>query len=154
MNHHSLQALIIDHQFGELSSSEAESLEALFAEDVAAREEARQIHAALATTRQAVLMRPDLGQTSGTSCDMPTSAKSANWLALAAAVVFVAVVSGAVGFFTGRASSAASLATLEAPGEVGPPDKSPWTRYRIASNPGPGFQIVRLENHQATPYIK
>lgn len=156
MNRQSLQALIIDHHFGELSPEDAKSLEARLAVDTEAQAEARQIRATLATAHRTVLMHPELVRLSEPAVERISVPANGNWswLALAAAIVFLTVLSGSVGFWVGRSCSttqatASSQDTSPIPKAAAPVENSPWTRYRIASNPGgAGLQIVRLENHK------
>ncbi len=139
----SLQSLIIDRHFGELSSEDAKVLEARLAAEPAAQAEAEKILATLATVRRTVLAHPELAQVTGPAVERAASVFG-NWLALAAAAVFLVALGGSVGFWAGHASPSAKPSQATVPSE-----KSPWTRYRIASNPGAaGFQIVRLENQQ------
>lgn len=151
MNRKSLQALIIDHHFGELSPEDAEALEARLAVDAAAQAEAKQILATLDTARRAVLMHPELVQASVPTVERSLVSANGNWSrpALAAAVVFLAALSGSVGFWAGHTfSPSASQVILPPPKADDPVENSPWTRYRITPNPGgAGLQIVRLENH-------
>jgi hypothetical protein len=141
----SLQSLVIDHHFRELSPEDAKSLETRLAAEPEAKAEAAKILATISTVRRTVLAHPELVKAPAVE-RMPVSAQ-VNWLALAAAAVFLVALSGSVGFWAGQtfAKPRAGMAQANAP--VG---KSPWTRYRIASNPGAaGFQVVRLENQQA-----
>jgi len=141
----SLQSLIIDRHFGELSPEDAKSLEARLAAEPGARAEAEMILATLATVRRTVLAHPELAQVTEQAAErMPVSVRG-NWLALAAAAVFLVALGGSVGFWAGHVSQ--STRTVQATVTI---EKSPWTRYRIASKPGAaGFQVVRLENQQA-----
>lgn len=141
----SLQSLIIDRHFGEISSEEAKSLEARLTAEPQAKAEAAKILSTLATVRQTVLAHPELVKTPAVA-RMPVPSQ-VNRLALAAAAVFLVALGGSVGFLAGQTFSKprAGIAQVNVPA-----DKSPWTRYRIASNPGAaGFQIVRLENQKA-----
>ncbi|TSA35036.1 MAG: hypothetical protein D4R65_05125 [Verrucomicrobiaceae bacterium] len=141
----SLQSLIIDRHFGELSPEDATILEARLAAEPAAQAEAKKILATLATVRRTVLAHPELAQVTEQAVEIRPSSAHGNWLALAAAAVFLVALSGTVGFLAGQASPSAKSVQATVPVE-----KSPWTHYRIASNPGAaGFQIVRLENQQA-----
>lgn len=141
----SLQSLIIDRHFGELSSEEEKTLEARLAAEPEAQAEAEKILATLATVRRTVIAHPELVQAPEKAVERAPSSAHENWLALAAAAVFLVALGGSVGFWAGHASPSAKPVQTAAPVE-----KSPWTRYRIASNPGAaGFQIVRLENQQS-----
>lgn len=147
MNPQSLQSLIIDHHFGELSPEDAKSLETRLAADPVARTEAEKILATLATVRRTVLAHPELVKLTGPAVEKMSFSVHGNWLALAAAVVFLVASSGSVGFWAGQTFSKPLPGIAQA---TVPVEKSPWTRYRIASNPGAaGFQIVRLENQKA-----
>jgi hypothetical protein len=151
MNKNHLQALIVDQHFGELSEAEANSLEALLAADAGAREEARHIHAALATIRRTVLKHPELARPSGAAEEILPVRANGNRLAMAAAVAFAAALGGSAGFWAGHSYSTTSpQAARPVPKAAARADGSPWTRYRIASNPGgAGLQIVRLETSKA-----
>lgn len=141
----SLQSLIIDRHFGELSPEDAKFLEARLAAEPAAQAEAEKIFESLATVRRTVLAHPELAQAADPAAERMAVSVRGNWLALAAAAVFLVALGGTVGFWAGQASPSTEPVQAAAPVE-----KSPWTRYRIASNPGAaGFQIVRLENQQA-----
>lgn len=141
----SLQSLIIDRHFGEISSEEAKTLEARLATEPEARAEAEKILATLATVRRTVLAHPELAKGTEQAAERMHVSAHGNWLALAAAAVFLVALGGSVGFWVGHASPSAKSCQAS-----GPIEKSPWTRYRIASNPGgAGFQVVRLENQQA-----
>jgi len=149
MNRESLQALIIDHQCGELSPEVAELLEAHLASDASSKAEAERILATLDTTRQAVLGHPELARTTYPEIGrLPgNTSRDRSWLARAAAILLLVSLAGLGGFRIGRAKdpslSLAAMGRSEAPIK-----NSPWTRYRIASNPGgAGLQIARLENH-------
>jgi anti-sigma factor RsiW len=143
----SLQSLVIDRHFGELSPKEAKALEARLAAEPAARAEAEKILATLATVRRTVLTHPELVKSTGPAVAKMSFFVHGNWLALAAAAVFLVALSGSVGFWAGRTFSKPLPGIAQA---TDPVEKSPWTRYRIASNPGAaGFQIVRLENQKA-----
>jgi len=141
----SLQSLIIDRHFGELSPEDAKSLEARLAAEPAAQAEAEKIFATLATVRRTVLAHPELVHAPEQALIRQRSSAHGNWIALAAAAVLLVALSGTVGFWAGQASPSTEPVQAAAPVK-----KGPWTRYRIASNPGAaGFQIVRLENQNA-----
>lgn len=155
MNRQSLQALIIDRQFGELSPEDSKLLETLLETDSAAREEADRIRATLETAREVVIMHPELARIRESVIGrLPEPLEESwSWLARAAAILALAALSGFGGFLAGRVTPPVSLSTVVQPvsqPKTGTPvENSPWTQYRIASNPaGAGLQIVRLENHQ------
>lgn len=141
----SLQSLIIDRHFGEISPEDAKALEARLAAEPAAQAEAEKIFATLATVRRTVLAHPELVHVPKQAVELRPASAHGNWIALAAAAVFLVALSGTVGFWAGQASPSTKPVQAAVPVE-----KSPWTRYRIASNSGgAGFQIVRLENQNA-----
>ena len=139
-----------DHHFGELSPEDAVSLEARLAVDVAAQEEAKRVLATLATARRTVVMHLELVRPPDTGNGSASISSNGNWptLAQAAAIVLLAALSASVGFLAGRSRSTSSQTIQPASNPNTSFENSPWTCYRIASNQGAGFQIVRLENHQ------
>lgn len=140
MKNESLQALVIDHHFGELPDDVAELLEAHLAADAGAREEAGRILATLAATREALHRYPELARTPDPQ-PLPVSAFQ-EWRSFArvAAVFLFAALSALGGFLIGRGGEKPLVKTP-------PVSESHWTRYQLASNTGePGLQVVRLDD--------
>ncbi len=154
MNPQSLHALIIDRHFGELSPEATELLELHLAQNAAARAEAERVLQSLTVTRDAVVQHPELVR--GLPLEKiipPVSLRrfaATPWLARAAAVILFAGLTGAGGFFAGRSGSPSPSGRTPQVAQTAPvqPRKaSPWTRYRMAFDPGGnGMQVVRVEN--------
>lgn len=150
MKSSSLQALVIDRHFGELTPEAAELLDLHLAHNTEARAEAERILASLSATHDAVLRHPELAHVTPAPVEkaavpVPRRFFVTPWLARAAAVALLALVAGIGGFLAGRSESRMTSGTLEPP--VNPPHKaSPWARYRMSFDPaGEGIQVVRVD---------
>ena len=154
MNSMSLQALIVDQHFGELSPEVAELLENHLAQDAGARAEAERIRQTLAVTEKTVLRHPELvGFSPSDPIEKPASQQrqghALSWLAKAAAITLLATLASTAGYFLGKNHDRAAGTQTLAASDVSqrPPRKdSPWARYRVASERGgSGMQVVRLD---------
>ena len=150
MKPESLNALIIDRHFGELSPEAEELLEHHLAAHVEARAEAERILQSLNVARDAVLRHPELGSVPVEPIVMPrvaTRSAIMPWLAHAAAL---AVLAGVGGFFAGRSNVEDTAASVEKTPE--PRRESPWAKYRMSFDPaGEGVQVVRVDTGNLEP---
>jgi hypothetical protein len=155
MNSTSLHVLVVDHHSGELSPEVAELLETYLGENAGARAEALRIREALSIAEETVLRHPELGRVMESKVeDVGGRAISkrhiaSSWVAKAASVAFLAVLTGGAGFFAGQRmnhsqslpASAIDDSTLRTPRK-----ESPWARYRIAhERDRSGQHVVRVD---------
>lgn len=153
MNSTSLHALIVDQHFGELSPEAAELLENHLAENAEARAEADRIRATLATTERAVLQHPELVRVepmNPSEIRHHAAGFHLPWLAKAAAIALLGVLTTTAGYFLGKnqgATSTPPVVLAAADQEQKPPRKdSPWARYRVTpERSGTGMRIVRVD---------
>jgi hypothetical protein len=156
MKPESLQALIIDRHFGELSLEAEELLEMHLAQDASARAEAERLLEAMAVTRETVMGHPELARVTLASAPEARPrqgffAINARLLVRAAAVMLLGAVAGAAGFVAGRSDKqreAAATRPLPATmvAQTAPPKSGPWAQYRMSLDPGgEGMQVVRVD---------
>ncbi len=150
MKPESLNALIIDRHFGELSPEAEELLEHHLAAHVDARAEAERIVQSLNVARDAVVRHPELARVPVEVLVVPRIVRMPSkmpWLARAAALVLLA---GAGGFFAGRSNVPTAAASAEKTPE--PRRESPWAKYRMSFDPaGEGMRVVRVEAEKLEP---
>lgn len=140
MNPKSLEALIIDRSFGELSPEAAELLETFLDTHPEAHAMVARIEAALATTESAVSKHPELfsaRQLAGSQEAAPENViplPAAVWLRAVAAVALLALV-GASGYLAGHRSHSPepTLSGQRSPTLLSSATPSPWAQYRITS---------------------
>ncbi len=152
MNPTSLQALIIDRHFGELSPEAAELLALHLTQNAEARAEAERVLQSLATTHRAVLQHPELvvGVPLEKTTSLPPKVLPRTpWLARAAALIVFAMIAATAGFMAGRSSPPPAVASQRSPTSPATNSSyrtSPWARYRLAFNPKDnGMQVVRVD---------
>lgn len=162
MNPKSLEALVLDRSFGELSPEAEELLDAYVAVNPDARKEVSRIASSLKITGAAIQERPDLFSQRRLSDDArPASDEPKNSLAFpslrsqglrAAAAVALLIAVGAASYFAGqrgtqtRGAVLASDVTARTEPEVlvssSPAQVSPWAQYRLTAS---GLQTIIAE---------
>jgi hypothetical protein len=154
MNSTSLQALIVDQHFGELSPEVTDLLENHLAQNAEARAEADRVRQTLAVTETVVLRHPELvGAVQAASAEPERVASprsiGISWLAKAASITLLAALASTAGFFLGRNQNRApeTSAVVASDTSQRPPRKdSPWARYRVApERSSNGIKVVRVD---------
>ncbi len=144
MKPESLHALVIDHHAGELPPEVADLLETFLATNASAREEADRLLTALDVTSRTVKLHPELSRCVEQISQPKVIRKTVPMWLKAAAVVALAALTSAGGFFAGRTHSGASFVASTMPTAVR--KDSPWAKYRMAVDPGGGgMQVVRVD---------
>ncbi|TLD71884.1 hypothetical protein FEM03_03930 [Phragmitibacter flavus] len=146
-----LQALVIDRHFGEISAEAAELLEIYLTHNPEAMKETERVLSSLGVMGQAVM--PVLPSEEMKVIDLKANPArkgwATGWLARAAGLMLLA---GAGGFLAGRsmpevASSAPPEMMVAEATEVkeANPGTGPWARYRLEVNARDGgMQVVRV----------
>lgn len=142
MNPKSLEALIVDRSFGELSPEATELLDAYLGANPQMQELVSGIEEALSVTEVAVSSRPEMFREDGfdRTDDVDSGSKliafpGSTWLKAAAAFALLAVA-GAGGYFAGNRSAVSELSSAPGPAPTSLLSSStpgPWAQYRIAS---------------------
>lgn len=146
MKNSQLEALIIDHELGELPEEVSSLLDAYLDTDKKAQEEAENIREALDMTRQTVNHSPDLfrapanneASIMGTIMVLLTSLNTRN-VAFAMAII----LSGTIGFFLKGMYQPQSAISSPVAGEIktqersSSADKSIWASYQIDDGGNP-----------------
>lgn len=153
MNPSSLEALIIDRHFGELTPEVAELLELHLAQNPAARTEADRIELALGATRDAMLHHPELARVAPSpkvAVASSAPARSRAWMARAAAALLLSSLAAGGGYMAGSSNSdrvaPASVVASVTDSRPAPRKASPWAQYRVAFNStASGMQVVRVD---------
>lgn len=151
MNPKHLEALVIDHHFGELTPEVSGLLEAYLSTHPAAAAEAADILAILSLTRQTLEVHPELAKMKESdrliSSPHLLQTRTRKW-PLMAATAALALLAATGGYFAGNRStgtSGAVTAVTEVQNAV--PTARPWTRYRMVIDPrGHGMQVVRVDD--------
>jgi len=144
MKPESLHALVIDHHAGELPPEVADLLESFLAMNAPAREEADRLLNALDVTSRTVKLHPELSRCVEPIAQPKVKRKTAPMWLKAAAVLALASLTSAGGFFAGKTHSGASIIASAMP--VAVRKDSPWAKYRMAVDPGGGgLQVVRVD---------
>lgn len=140
MNPKSLEALIIDRSFGELSPEATELLDTFLAANPEAHGTVAKIEAALSATEFAVSNHPALfseSQLAGSQEAAPENViplPATVWLRAVAAIALLALV-GASGYLAGHRSHSPepTISGQHSPALLSSASPSPWAQYRITS---------------------
>jgi len=141
MNPTSLEALIVDRNFGELTPETTELLEAYLDSNPQMQELVSEIEEALSVTEHAVSSRPELfreetldGPRELSRKEKAIPALRLAWFKAAAAVALFALV-GTGGYFAGNRSIVSDIPSSTGPASASLLSSStsgPWAQYRIA----------------------
>lgn len=140
MNPKSLEALIIDRSFSELSPEAAELLDTFLVANPETHASVAKIEATLAATELAVSSQPalfserHLSESREASAGNVVAFPAAVWLRAVAAIAVLALV-GASGYFAGNRthSPALTISGQRSPALLSSTSPTPWTQYRITS---------------------
>ncbi|MAS93184.1 MAG: hypothetical protein CMO55_08305 [Verrucomicrobiales bacterium] len=137
MNPRSLEALLLDRSFGELSPEASELLDAYLALHPEAQTDAAKIEETIAITEAAVTIRPELFSEAQLSKGLDDSEKIVPfsfpvWMRAAAAVAILSLV-GAFGYIAGSQSAPSGEMKSSTP-LASTTTQSPWAQYRITDS--------------------
>ena len=147
MKPESLQALLIDHELGELTPEAAELLTAWLAEHPETASSVSSIQRMLATASHVVNRHPEVVRPECNVVALPISRPRFLPVALVASILVLLCGSSWVGFLAGRNSVQKSLPgsfAAETP-ENSTRNNGPWARYALAAGPQGKLIIVRRD---------